>query len=374
MEASGQPPTLATVVCPFAGAEKRDADGHAVTRECETCPGAPKLKVFTCMHTARHPDEVTVNDCQTCDYRPRDTSKAKALLLTNNLCPGDVLCMTAAIYSLHRAHPGKFTTAVRTTCDAIFEHNPDVVPPTPEAEALEMNYPAVHQSNQRAIHQIAGYTEFLESVLNLRIPLATNRPLLYLSRAERGWMNQVHEMTKKNQKYWGVNAGHKRDYSAKFYPWYQEVVDRLQGRILFAQIGKLEHVHRPLRGVINLLDRTDDRQFIRLVANSQGVLCGLTFAMHVAAALQKPCVAIAGGREPRTWNAYPLQSLLSTVGQLSCCRHDACWKSRTVALGDNEPSDSSLCEQPVPTDPSSPRCMAMIEPETVATEILRYQA
>ncbi len=110
------------------------------------------------------------------------------------------------------------------------------------------------------------------------------------------------------------------------------------------------------------------------MANSQGVLCGTTFLMHVAAALQKPAVIVAGGREPRQWNQYPQQVLLSTVGQLACCRTDACWKSRTVALGDGEPSDSSLCEQPLPMEPSSPRCMAMIGPETVAAEILRYEA
>lgn len=373
----GEPPAI----CPHRSVEALEKDGEVVTVPCETCPGKlTRLKVFACYHPSRmrvndEPDEVTAKDCQECEYRPRDTKKAAPLLLVNRLCPGDITCMTAAIWSLHRQYPGKFATAVQTNCDAIFEHNPDVVPVASleNPQEIEMAYPAVNSSNQRAIHQLQGYCEFLSSVLGINIPLKTNRPRIWLSRQEWGWMNQVEEAMGKRLPYWVVNSGFKRCFTTKHWPYYQEVVDRLQGRVLFVQVGKSEHVHAPLRGVLNLLDNTDDRQFLRLIGNSQGVLCGLTWAMHAAAAFQKPAVILAGGREPKIWNTYPVQTLLNTVGQLDCCRTDACWRSRVVALGDNDEKDKSLCDRPALTEPASPSCMAMISADEVVSAILRYE-
>lgn len=154
--------TRPALACPHFGPELRDDEGHARTRECPTCPdsaGKPqRLKLHVCTHPALEPNEVTPADCQQCPYAPRDTTSARKLLLKNHLCPGDVLCMTAAIHSLHRAHPGTYLTAVETTCQAVFEHNPDVVPVGDGFETVQMHYPAVQQCNQRAIHQLAGYT------------------------------------------------------------------------------------------------------------------------------------------------------------------------------------------------------------------------
>jgi ADP-heptose:LPS heptosyltransferase len=379
-QAAGQPLTLQTVVCPFAGDEARDADGRAVTRQCGTCPGQPQLKVFACTHPARQPEQVTVADCQTCQWRPRDVSNAKSILLVNNLCPGDVLCMTAAVRSLHKAHPGKYTVAVETTAPAIWEHSPDVVPATPEAERIEMHYPLVHECNQRAVHVLQGYCDHLSSVLGVPVPLLTNRPHVWLSAQEKGWLNQVQEITQRPTRFWVVNAGRKADYTTKHYgtEGYQRVVDMLRGRIQFVQIGESGHHHPPLRNVINLVGKTDTRQLIRLVANADGVLCGVTFVQHLAAALEKACVCVAGGREPVSWTSYPRQQLLHTVGALRCCdeaiRGEGCWKSRVVPLGDGDEKDKSLCADPAFGEETIPRCMAIIKPEAVVEAILRYQA
>jgi hypothetical protein len=363
------------VGCPFAGEELRTEAGRAVTRDCQSCGGngRVRLKVFPCKHPAREPEEVTARDCQECLWRPRQTEGARKLKLVNHLSPGDVLTMTAAVYSLHKAHPGKFLIAVDTTCPSIFDFSPDVVPADETFEEVQTHYPLINECNQRAVHVMQGYCQYLEDNLGIRVPLMTNRPMLYISNREKTWMDQVQETTGLKRKFWVINAGTKSDFTAKQYPFYQEVVDRLQGKILFVQIGKKEHLHRPLRGVIDLLDRTDDRQLIRLVYNSEGVFCGTTFLMHIAAGLQKPAVVLAGGREPRQWNTYPLGTLLSTVGSLPCCRTEACWRSRTMKLGDGGEQDGSVCEQPVLTDPPAPRCMAMIAPEEVCAAILRYQ-
>ena len=73
------------------------------------------------------------------------------------------------------------------------------------------------------------------------------------------------------------------------------------------------------------------------------------------------------------WEHYQTQTTMRTVGQLSCCRFQACWKSRTVALNDGSDKDKSLCELPVfGSDEVLPKCMAMITPEEVVRAIERY--
>lgn len=377
---NGTAPRPAPVLtCPHRGAEALvDAEGNPRLRECPSCGGHVKLKLFACCHPARvvsaeQADEIVATDCAACMYQPRDLAQARRIVLKNHLCPGDVLVMTAAIHGLVRAHPGKFAVSVDSTCQAIFEHNPDVVAIAEGAELVEMHYPLVHQSNQRAVHFLEGYCDFLGGALGVKVPCLVNRPLVYLSRQEKSWVSQVQEITGRPTAYWVLNAGYKTDYTTKHWPHYQEIVDRLLGRVLFVQVGRTEHCHRPLRGVLDLIGKTDDRQLIRLVANSQGVVCGTTFLMHLAAALEKPAVVLAGGREPRAWNQYPLSTVLGSVGALPCCRQHACWRSRTVALGDGADGDKSLCEAPVYTDPPAARCMALISAEQAAAAVLAYQ-
>jgi hypothetical protein len=85
--------------------------------------------------------------------------------------------------------------------------------------------------------------------------------------------------------------------------------------------------------------------------HAQGVLCGVTLPMHLAAAVEtrkgmpknRPCVVIAGGREPMQWEAYPHHQFIHANGALRCCDIGGCWKSRTVPLGDGDKKDESLC-------------------------------
>jgi len=271
-------------------------------------------------------------------------------------------------------------TAVDTTAMQLWEHNPDVVPAESLKDrgpvTLEVHYPKVNVSNQHAIHFMSAYCSYLEDALGVKVPLMTNRPMVYLSKLERSWVNQVEETTKRKQRFWIVNAGYKTDYTTKAWSHasFQRVVDLLRGKVLFVQIGENDpkHVHKPLNGVINLIGKTDTRQVVRLFHHADGVLTGVSFPMHLAAALEKPCVAIMGGREPVIWNSYPRQTLMHTVGALDCCRSGGCWKSRVVPLGDNDEKDKSLCEQPVPGDEPVGRCMALISPESVAEAVLRY--
>lgn len=117
--------------------------------------------------------------------------------------------------------------------------------------------------------------------------------------------------------------------------------------------------------------------------HADGVLCPVTFAMHLAAAVEtKPgrprhraCVVVAGGREPAHWEAYTHHQFLSVNGILPCCSHGGCWKSRCQLVGDGDAKDrSDLCESHVQVTPELriPRCMELITAADVIRKIELY--
>lgn len=217
--------------------------------------------------------------------RPR---ASPSLLLRCRLSPGDIVMLTAAVRDLHRAHPGAFRTDVRTTARELWAHNPHLTPlqqDDPAVRQLQMHYPLIHRSNEAACHFIHGFHQDLEAKLGVTIPVSEFRGDVHLAEEEKAWMSQVQE-TGRQGPFWILIAGGKADATTK---WpdpavLQRVVDHLRDRILFVQCGSAEHWHPPLEGVVNLVGRTDLRQFVRLMYHAQGVVCPVTFAMHLAAA------------------------------------------------------------------------------------------
>lgn len=292
------------------------------------------------------------------------------LLLTTHQAPGDAVAMTAAIYSLHRAHPNCYQTYVSGTYPEIFEYNPDVTQGAlpDNVLPLAMHYPAIHDSNRRGIHFMQAWCEHLEAALGVPVPLLTNRPHLYFDTPDPSLGD-----------YWIVCSGGKRDMTAK--EWgtdrYQEVINRCQwsAPVNFIQVGAANHDHPRLSGAVDMVGKTTLRQLFDLVRRARGVLCGVSLLMHVAAALGKPAVVIAGGREPVQWNAYPKQHYLHTVGALPCTSLQgeqgvACWRARTLPLNDGAEFDKWLCERPHAS--GVPECMTMIASREVAQLVLRY--
>ena len=321
---------------------------------------------------------------------------------------GDITLLTAAVRELHRAHPGKFLTDLRTPFDDLWLHNPHVTPihdSDPEAEVIECNYALLSESNTAPFHAIHSFTEHLATRLGLRIRPTLFKGDIHLHPLEKVWTPQVAELIGADVPYWIIAAGGKRDITIKWWETarWQAVVDHFQGRILFVQIGGKGDHHPSLSGTLDLRGSTDVRQLIRLVHHSAGVLCPVTGVMHLAAAVpvregrpkNRPCVVVAGGREPSHWEAYPHHQFLHTLGALRCCDNGGCWKSRTVPLRDGTPHDQSLCldvvhpakrnaskdersvlpitnHQSLITSPPLPRCMSMITPADVIRAIERY--
>ena len=312
------------------------------------------------------------------------SSRVRKLILKNWQSPGDIVMLTAALRDLHRCHPGEFLTDVRTPCPDLWQNNPHVTrleESDPEVEIIDCHYPLIHRSNQRPYHFLHGFIDFLNHRLGLRIEPTEFRGDIHLSGAEKAWFAQVEGVKGACRPFWLLVSGGKRDFTIKWWEArrYQEVVDRFRGRIEFVQVGEAGHHHPPLEGVIDLRGETDLRQLVRLVYHAQGVLSPVSLLMHLAAAVpvkpgmpkSRPCVVIAGGREPPHWIAYPHHQVLHTVGALRCCDDGGCWKSRTVPLGDGDEKDrpEALCVDPVG---DLPRCMDMITASDVVRAVERY--
>ncbi len=294
--------------------------------------------------------------------------------------------MTAAVRDLHRAHPGRYVVDIRTTARELWEHNPYIHPlddRDPANRVIEMHYPLINGSNHAPYHFIHGYTQYLEQQLGVRIPVTEFKGDIHISYFEKSWLSQVQE-TGFQGNFWIMMAGGKYDFTAKWWnpALFQKVVDHFRGRIQFVQCGEKGHFHPPLKNVINLVGKTDTRQFVRLMYHADGVVCPVTFAMHLSAAVEtkpgKPrnraCVVIAGGREPVQWEAYPHHQFLSTNGALDCCDQGGCWKSRCQPVGDGDEKDQSLCLYPIDLTPKLriPKCMSMITAEDVIRRIELY--
>ncbi|MBL9171181.1 MAG: hypothetical protein JNN07_25845 [Verrucomicrobiales bacterium] len=308
----------------------------------------------------------------------------RKLILQTELSLGDVVMLTAAVRDLHRCYPNQFLTDVRTTCAEVWENNPHLTPldpADPDVEVVRCDYPLIQWSNQVPFHFVHGYIDHLNARLGLEVRATEFRGDLHLSARERRERNPLSAWISTRFPYWLVLAGGKHDVTIKWWDSarYQEVVDQLQGKVQFVQLGQAGHHHPKLRGTIDLRGRTSIRDLVRLVYGCQGVLCGVTGLMHLAAAVPtrrladglRPCVVVAGGREPSHWEAYPGHEFLHTIGQLPCCAAGGCWRSRTVPLGDGDGRDrrSNRCVDVVE---GLPHCMHLITAREVVGRVQRF--
>jgi hypothetical protein len=315
----------------------------------------------------------------------------KKVILRNNQSPGDVSMLAYAVKCLHETYPGEFVTDFRGSAKEIFRYSPYITAlneSDPEVTVVKAEYALIHKSNEYPHHFIHAFARDLEAKLGVRIELSRFQGFLTIGEEEKRWYSAVHEVLGRDPPYWVVNAGHKRDFTAKQWEFarFQEIVDRFPDTV-FVQVGASEHVHPKLKGenLLNFVGQTDTRQLIRLVYNSFGVISPISFPMHLAYGLpahprfrrrSRACIVLSGGREPSHWQFGPNMQFLHTCGILPCCDNGGCWRSRVVPLGDGDSKDLSLCLHPV-TTPSGQviaKCMEMITADDVCRVIAWYNA
>jgi ADP-heptose:LPS heptosyltransferase len=292
--------------------------------------------------------------------------------------------MTCAVRDLHRLYPGQFVTGVVTPTPDIWLNNPYVTRVDRRAaEHLKVGYSrSIQESNQRGAHFASGFVQHLSELLGIRIRLTELKPDVHLTPAELE--SQVGGLS---GDFVLLNAGGKSDFTAKIWEHakWQKVVDLLRDSLQVVQVGGATHLHRPLTGCTDLLGKTTFRQLMVLTAQARASACGVTALMHLAAAVNRPCVVVAGGREPWWWEAYtrptwennavfPVPSefrphtFLHTIGQLKCCQEGGCWRS---GIGEKKGGNNCSKVEQVP-DQLQPKCLTSIEPEQVASAILAH--
>lgn len=338
------------------------------------------------------------------------------IVLRHSLCPGDIAVMTVVPRELYRHYPGKFEVAVQSNHPDIWENNPYIVrhfgikQAVPESyKVIEMGY-SIEHTNRGDKHFMHAYLD--RAVEQLRpygveaLPLTEFRPCIYLSDLERAKKPNPAGILD-GKPFWLIMAGGKQDVSTKWWDnskWqavaYQLATDK--NFPLVAQVGKAVNtaVHVKLDCCANLLDMTSLRDLIWLTHCSRGVICGVTCLMHIAAALSKPAIVIAGGREAWWWDSYderafnrhkesipqryrefddlrPAHVYLDTLGKLPCCADGGCWKR---GIGEKSP-DQNCVDIVKPehrydrtrTTLQQPRCMTMITPAMVVTAARRME-
>jgi ADP-heptose:LPS heptosyltransferase len=184
------------------------------------------------------------------------------------------------------------------------------------------------------------------------------------------------------QKYWVIAPGGKSDATTKIWDWrrFQKVVDHFDGLLKFVVIGRSDHRIEKLNNVISLVDKTKIRDLIPLVYHADGCVSGVSFLMHLAAAMpsrtkrsRKPCVSIYGGREPTSFTWYCNHQVLHTNGAISCCDSGGCWQSRVIPEAKDPDKNNRLCMHTVKRDERTvPLCMDMITGDDIIRAIEKY--
>jgi len=314
---------------------------------------------------------------------------AKKILLSHSYAPGDVVCMTACVRDLHATYPGEYQIHVDGSCPELWQNNPHIASVGQGRFAggtrrLHLSYlPQMQESDRVRLHFLTAFHRALATHLGHPVPVRQPKGDLHLASDER-----VRPIP---GRYWILVAGGKTDIETKIgsQARFQEVVESLGDHgIPVVQAGAIApgHRHPRLSGVQDFVGRTSLREALQLVWHADGVICPVTFLMHVAAAFDKPCVVLAGGREPLWWAAYVNSDVsyfgpqcsqvpvphrfLHTLGQLECCRDGACWKSKLSArIQSNE-----ICTLPVEVSRGQmiPACLDSISAESVVNSVLTY--
>lgn len=302
--------------------------------------------------------------------------------------------LSAAVRDLVLSHGDKYEIAVKTSAMDIWKYNPYIKNFTEEEAdlVLEADYKeSINKSNSGVYHFCHAFHNYLERILNIRIPVTKLAGDIHISGEEKRWISQVQEKGIQD-KFWIICAGGKYDFTSKYWnpeKW-QEVVDCFKNKITFVQVGLDHHFHPKLNNVIDLVGKTSLRQYIRLFYHSVGVLSPITCAMHFAAAVpsrfglvNRPCVVVASGMEPPSWEKYPTHKYITRAGTMRCCEKGGCWRRQCSIPKDKlEPENKSCLNKVLYQIPngyetqfdqfSIPKCMDDISSQEVIMAIKEY--
>jgi ADP-heptose:LPS heptosyltransferase len=314
--------------------------------------------------------------------------RRRKFILNFELAPGDITVTTALVRDLKQTYGDAIQLDFRTNIQSIYKYNPyleSLNDDDPEVEHVELSYSdGITSSKQGNRHHfLTWFHRDFRDKTGVHVPVLLPKPDLHLSKYEK-------TTRPISGRYWLMFAGGKKDIPIKYWDFekYQQVVDTLQGQgIHVVQSGakKVGHHHPPLNNVTSVVGWGGIRELIWQIYHAEGIISPVTCAMHMGAALDKPCVVIAGGREEPWWEAYtntynafdqapPVKvehRFLHTLGSLDCCLIEGCWKRHVVHDGDIPYNCINIIDKPDKPQ-KMPACMDMITVDDVVQGVLRY--
>jgi len=312
------------------------------------------------------------------------------LHLKNIFSPGDIVTFTAAIRDLAVTYPNKYDIKVTTRCPQLLQNNPYITNTTVAPKnntVIDINYaPHIPRRANAPKHFVTVYHKMLEQKLGIPIPVLKPHGDLYLD-------PYMQENRPIDDKYWVVFCGSKIDWPTKIWPaskW-QVVIDKLaEHGISTVQSGHTtneQHIQPKLNTSLNLVGWGGLTEMMWLIYHSEGVMGYISAPMHIAACFNKPCVVLAGGKEPVAWEAYTNDNLatkfgtqctpldvehryLHTFGQLPCCScKNVCW----ARVLEKDAKSRKICSNIITEHGYKvAACMNLITPEMVVDAVLSY--
>ncbi|MBA7608063.1 hypothetical protein ES703_15238 [subsurface metagenome] len=252
---------------------------------------------------------------------------------------------TPVVRDLKAAHPD-WQIAVESIGPEIWENNPHIVRNMVKPDATYQIGPGkvTRGSKTSGLHITDAFRCSLQEQLGEPIKQGPFKPEIFLSDAEK-------KLRFIDGPYWIINIDC-GPFSAKRWPQerWQQVVGAL-GDITFVQVGLARDNRYRLRAsnVIDLVDQTKIRELFSLVYNAEGCISLISSLMHVAAALDKPCIVLAGAREPPTFERYAKHRFIDMVGCLPCAAKQACWHN-AISACENRIGDIARCMDLVRVD------------------------
>lgn len=320
------------------------------------------------------------------------------LYLHNSCAPGDVTVMSCVARELAKQHPGKYQLHYSGSSRQLLWFNPHVYriggPEKPRGVGAvhDLQYGRYlkewNKPGNPRLHFLNAYLDAFRRQTGIHLELTEPKGDLHLTDEEK-----AHRPIE--EPYWLLFSGGKTDFTVKRWSaarW-QQLADALSGEgIRCVQTGASggNHWNPTLSGVFSLVGQGDLRSLMQQIYHAEGVICGITSAMHIAACFDKPCVVVAGGREPWWFEAYvnaeephfgPHASgnvkmphtYLHTETLLDCCAYGGCWKNKVQR---SEPDRGQLyCHKPAVIESREvlPMCTSMITPEHVFEAVMKYR-
>lgn len=296
----------------------------------------------------------------------------KEVVFHNRQRIGDMLMFTCGVRDFKLAFPDVRVNVV-STAGHIFDHNPYIdrtLVPTAENTIKIGPGKLTNSSNRIDWHFANAYRVSIEDALKVHIPQGESRPDIWLTEEE---YNSPRPFA---QPYWVISCSGEKGWGCKMYPHtkWQKVVEQ-NPDLTFVQIGTKEDNAPRLQGpnVIDWIGKTQSRDtgirdLFKLFLHAEGSIGLVSFHMHLSGALYKPCVVIAGGREPVHFTRYPGHRYLSTDGCLPCAV-DACW---ACDITEGKTRCKSVIDRPETLEKRVPECVDIIDPEDVTREIRLY--